>query len=250
MAEELAKEGVEQIAEAIPQITEGVQKVSKAYVTLTAAVSAAVGGVAGYYIAMKRLETKYNKIAEDEISEMRSHYDAKIRASEEKKPIEEVMAEHGYTTVTEGPDEKLFVKVEPAEEEPESQNIFDANWDYAAELEKRTDDVPYVIHKDEFFAQEKDYTQVTLTYYEGDDTLCDERDSVVADQDATIGLGNLSRFGHGSGDPNIVYIRNVELSIEYEVVHSDGKYSVEVLAEDELKHSDRIRRRRRGFDDE
>lgn len=253
MAEELTQEGVEQIVEALPQITEGVQKISKGFLTLTAAISAASGAIAGYYVAQKRLESKYSKIAEEEIAEMRAHYLAKEKASAEKKPtIDEVMEEQGYTSKLEGPEETVYVKVEPAEDEPEVQNIFEDPWDYEEELKNRRPDVPYVIHKDEYFGQEAEYTQVSVTYYEGDDVLCDERDAVIEDQDATVGLGNLARFGHGSGDPNIVYVRNVELEIEYEIVHSDGKYAIEVhgFSDDELKHSDRIQRRHQHFDDE
>jgi hypothetical protein len=40
-----------------------------------------------------------------------------------------------------------------------------------------------------------------------------------------VGLGNLAKFGHGSGDANTVYVRNPELQIEVEIIHSDGKFS-------------------------
>ena len=40
-----------------------------------------------------------------------------------------------------------------------------------------------------------------------------------------VGLVNLGKFGHGSGDPNVVYVRNVELEMEIEIIHSDGKFS-------------------------
>jgi len=94
--------------------------------------------------------------------------------------------------------------------------------------------------------------QFTLTYFEGDDVLCKDDDTVIRDQDATVGLGNLSKFGHGSGDPNIVYVRNEELKVDLEIVHSDGKYAVDVAGfkEDELQHSSMRRRspRRSEYD--
>jgi hypothetical protein len=40
---------------------------------------------------------------------------------------------------------------------------------------RRSPDIPYVIHYDERDEME-DYQEVTLTYYDGDDVLCDERD--------------------------------------------------------------------------
>ena len=114
----------------------------------------------------------------------------------------------------------------------------------------RQDDVPYVIHKDEYFNNERDYEQITLTYFEGDDVLSDSNDTPIDDQDAMVCLGNLGKFGHGSGDPNVVYVRNVELELEIEIVHSDGLYSEEVhgIPDDELKHSDRRKRRQRDDD--
>jgi hypothetical protein len=46
------------------------------------------------------------------------------------------------------------------------------------------------------------------------------------------------KFGHGSGDPNVVYIRNDKRQSEYEVVHDPGLYSVEVLGL-EIEHNTR-----------
>jgi hypothetical protein len=226
---------------------------------------ACIGFAAGYFFAMKQLQTKYNQLAEDEIAEMRSHYLAKERALDEKKPLDEVMAEYGYETKLEGPDEVVWVKVDPsAEDDPDSmaddsdspgvsavQDIYqhEDTWDYAVELANRSEDVPYVIHRDEYFNNETPFEQITLTYFEGDDVLADSNDTPIDDQDAMVCLGNLGKFGHGSGDPNVVYVRNHELHLEIEIVHSDGKFAKEVhgFSDDELRHSDR---RRRKFDDD
>jgi hypothetical protein len=148
----------------------------------------------------------------------------------------------GYTTKTEEPDEVVYVKVEPED-----------TWDYEAQEATRTEDAPYVIHRDEYFNNETPFEQMTLTYYEGDDILADSHDTPVDDQDAMVGLGNLSRFGHGSGDPNVVYVRNHELELEIEIVHSDGNFTKEVHGhdpDDAIEHSNKRRRRRREFDDE
>jgi hypothetical protein len=232
-----------------------------------ACICAAVGG---YFFAMRRLETKYKKIADDEIADMKAHYRAKEQELDEKKaekaPLDEVMREHGYTTKMEGPDETVWVKVDPSVEDDEDsvadipdssgvsevQNVFynAEAWDYKVELANRSEDVPYVIHRDEYFGEETPFEQITLTYYEGDDVLADSHDTPIDDQDAMVCLGNLAKFGHGSGDPNIVYVRNHELELEIEIVHSDGKFAEEVhgFSDDELRHSDR--RHRRKLDDD
>lgn len=124
-------------------------------------------------------------------------------------------------------------------------NVFagnDEDWNYQEELAKRTTTEPYVIHKDEFYATENDYSQVTLTYYAGDNMLVDENDAPVYNYETIIGP---FRFGHGSGDPNVFYVRNDKNEAEYEVCQDPGLYAVEVLGSDiedvtraaDLKHS-------------
>jgi hypothetical protein len=93
--------------------------------------------------------------------------------------------------------------------------------------------------------------QTSLTYFAGDDVLVDERDQVMRDIDATVGLENLQKFGHGSNDPLVVYVRNPRLEVDYEISKSDGTFATEVhgFQDDELRHMQH-RPRRRRFDDE
>lgn len=122
-------------------------------------------------------------------------------------------------------------------------NATDTEWDYEIECQNRTPDRPYVIHRDEFFNDEMGWdSQSTLTYYEGDHVLTDERDEYLADPETYVGE---LKFGHGSGDPNVVYIRNERLHAEYEVLRDPGTYMLDVLGsnievqmkEDDFKHS-------------
>jgi len=110
------------------------------------------------------------------------------------------------------------------------KNVFanngDGDWDYELEQRQRSDTEPYILHKDEFFADEKDYTQMTLTYYAGDDILVDEDDKPVYNHKNIVGKLN---FGHGSGDPSVCYVRNDKNKAEYEILRHEGLYSVEVL---------------------
>jgi len=124
-------------------------------------------------------------------------------------------------------------------------NIFseeDSDWDYEVELAQRDPDTPYIIHRDEYFGDEMDCTQTTITYYAGDNILCDERDTPIYNPEKIV--GHLI-FGHGSNDPNVVYVRNEKLQAEYEVLLDHGHYQVEILgqqideelAAQDLKHS-------------
>lgn len=102
------------------------------------------------------------------------------------------------------------------------------DFDYDTELSKRSEDRPYVISYDEFMQNDSGYTQVSFTYYETDDTLTNEEDEAVENVDATVGTDNLTRFGHGSNDPNIVYVRNEKTELDFEVTRSMGSYAEEV----------------------
>lgn len=119
-----------------------------------------------------------------------------------------------------------------------------ADWDYTVELAHRAENPgkPFVIHKDEFFSGESDYSQKSLCYYAGDDILVDEEDKPIF---SYLNVTGDLDFGRGSGDANVVYIRNDEFRAEYEILRHSGLYATEILGieydevelENELKHS-------------
>ena len=116
-------------------------------------------------------------------------------------------------------------------------------WDYKTELEARTNEAPYIIHVDEFLSDEMGWdSQSMLTWYNKDQVLCDSHDTPIYNHAEVVGE---LRFGHGSNDPNVVYIRNPVLQAEYEVIRDEGSYEEIGLGEalqkqaeeDELRHS-------------
>jgi len=144
------------------------------------------------------------------------------------------------------PDPELLDEIE-TEDEGVRHNIFDGDdeWDYAVELPTRNPNRPYIIHADEFAADERGFdSQSTLTWYEGDQILTDSSEVPIYDVRNTVGE---LRFGHGSGDPNVVYIRNEKLRAEYEIVRDFSSYQDTVLggldgieeqySKQDLKHS-------------
>lgn len=144
--------------------------------------------------------------------------------------IRNVFQEHGRRTVEEG------------------------EWDWHAERSKRSPDRPYIVHTDERL--ELEYEEMTLTYYSVDDVVCNDRDEIfdMEDRELKLGEANLLRFGHGSGDPSIVYIRNDTLELVFEVVLSPNSFSEEVhgFAHDSGYHGnlERMRARERDEQDE
>jgi hypothetical protein len=125
------------------------------------------------------------------------------------------------------------------------------DWNQEKETEYRDKypERPHVIRVEEFQANEFGFSQHTYTYYAGDQVLVDEQDVPVYNHSNVV--GDLL-FGYGSGDPNVVYIRNVRGKAEYEILQDHGHYAVEVLgneiesehAEADLKHSGDRRFRR------
>lgn len=144
------------------------------------------------------------------------------------------------------PDPKAIVV-----ENKEMVNVFPIpdtydGWDYTIEMQRRDPRSPYVIHRDEFFNDEMGFgaagDQRTFTWYAGDDILTDESDIPIYNSYERVGE---LKFGYGSGDPSIVYIRNEKEEEEYEIVMDDGSYQTIVLgkqieqsmAKEDIKHS-------------
>lgn len=94
---------------------------------------------------------------------------------------------------------------------------------------ERDTDVPHVISQVEFFTEGEGQTQVWLKYYKGDSTLVDDRDNIITNRDDVVGEGTLEMFGVASGDPNLVYVRNLEMGIDYEIAKHDSDYA-EIVA--------------------
>jgi hypothetical protein len=250
-----AAEKVEAVVE--PVVTEVVKTahlIDRRVAFVAATLCTVGGGLIGSVIAERMLRKKYEKQAEDEINQMREHFRARLVAKESKPDLTTlttVIEEMKYAS-----DEKAAAK-EPTPADPGSpnttlppslvRNIFKETevvdtWDWEIEksLRQEQPDRPFVIHLDERHEREG-WDEMTLTYYEADDVLCDANDKVVDDQELLVGVANLDRFGHGSKDANIVYIRNPQLEIDLEVVRSVNSYAEEVHG---MAPPEQMRRRR------
>jgi hypothetical protein len=282
---EAVAEVAEQVAEEALEVAEISRSLSGRDLSIGLLIGGALGAGTCFLVLRKKLETKYNQLAEDEIDEMREHFQARLRVREEKPELGELagkVEDLGYATPNaptppEAP--SLVDVVEPTDEELEDMagtplegeeekegesftaieakqaaNIFedttkdaDDEWDYEHEQNMRVPDKPFVIHYDE--RGETNHSEATFVYYTGDDVLCDARDHVIEDKEAVVGEENLTKFGHGSRDKNVVYIRNNVLAVDIEVVKHEADYAEVVHGF--VKHSDEpVRRRRRPTEDD
>lgn len=210
-------------------------------------LACAVGAGVGYFLGQRRrfevyefgdtVTVEFDEVVPDEIVE--AVEELETTRTDLEVTIEEVTVE-----------ETVLVDGVPLDQVPESdaevKNIFaggDDEWDFEVETAARTPDEPYVLHRDEFHLDERGFSQMSLTYYAGDDILTDEDNSPLYGFSEIIGE---LKFGHGSGDPNVFYVRNEKRKAEYEVLRHQGDFSVEVLGleiennarKTDLKHSD------------
>lgn len=266
---------IEALYDHIHLLTGSLKRAKTVYGVGGVVVGAVIGGGVGFYILRNRLEKKYEAIAQEEIATYREHYEAKIVAAEPKPDPADIIAENGYSTPktsvsaplaitppdavvdaaaeareAEGePDEVTPVTIGPTPQQDQEvrdsirRNMHDDpfKWNWATERQQRSPKRPYVIHYDER-TDEDAFPEVTWTYYAADDVLCNEKDEVIDRRDEKIGEDNLDRFGHGSHDDNIVYIRNQSLHMDIEVIKSENSYVEEVIG---IKHSDVPHARRR-----
>lgn len=190
------------------------------------------GGTA--YIYTKR---KYEAILEQELIDFKQEYSVRMaatveaRANEEAKNIAEVIiARESYSAPSVDTENGESVTADDIKTAIES-NVFADNanfipeWDQEAEEDSRRNGVPFIISKAEYYEGELGFTQMHLSYYEDDDVLTDDEDTPVPDIDGIAGQDNLQKFGYGSGDPRVLYIRNEAQQVDFEVTLEKRSYS-------------------------
>jgi len=180
-----------------------------------------VGALVGYLVSKNILQKKYDEEIALEISRTKSHY--KLLHKVDIEPSD-VLEDQTLIDASKALASYSGVKTE-LENVPVKNNIFasDDHWDYNKELKNRGSE-PYVIHVDEF--GEDDYSTASFTYFVVDETLCDDErnEPFEGDIDAIFGSENIKQFGHGSKDPNVVYIRNPKTVEDYEILRFNGSY--------------------------
>lgn len=221
---------------------------------IVGAVALVAGAAGGFFGAKYMYEKKFQEDLDAEVAEVKEFYAKANKAGDYATP--EAAAER-LGLVGEAADAirsyqgvETPVEVVVSVEDGTTVNVFDGVTARALNIEERSHAIPYVITNEEFFQNEPEHEQVTITYYMGDDVLADDKDGVIEDVDTLIQRENLQLFGVGSEDEAIVYIRNEKKTIDFEITRSEGKYAHEVLGfTEELKHSDERRPRRPQWDD-
>lgn len=190
-------------------------------------------------IAIQENQVGFYSLEEREAMEDLAKQDALLTAGQAE--ANRILKAHGLSE-----DDSDDTPEEAVERADILENIFSVDQDVImAEIKaSRSSDKPYVIGVDEYMLGKDGYTQTTYTYYEADNTLTDERESILPDFQEYVGAENLSLFGFESGDPNVVYVRNEKHLVDYEIVRMSGSYAELFGVEDE-DHIDAPRKNRK-----
>lgn len=229
MAIETVTEEVAQNLEEAAQITRSIDSRGVGFFLGGVGVGVLVGFYFGHRWNREKIKAEAFKASEEEVERIRAVYQGSRSAAARQKPsVEEIIEEKGYTApVPPSPQRPLRPPV------PVSEPIREVvpTWDYASELSKRDPSKPYIIHQDEYKNSEKGFNHVAYTYYAVDDVLVDEDDTPIPHADIVVGQDNL-RFGHGTDDVDVVFVRNEHMELEMEICRTHQSYEEEVLGHD------------------
>jgi len=239
---EAVVEGVaEEVADNLEELAVATRRINPSSVG-GLVIGLVIGIGAGFYFGHRwnteKIRAEAFKESEAEVDKIREVYRDSMRVVVEEKPsLDEVVAEAGYSVVT--PERPLRAPVPVREQisrdipfEGPEHLVRDGNWDYAEELQKREGKDAYVIHQNERGETDTPYSTVTYTYYDVDDVLVDDEDGhPLPHADIIVGQDNL-RFGEGTDDEDVVFVRNDRLQTEMEICRKHGSFEEEVLGLD------------------
>lgn len=223
------------------------------------------GAGVGALVANAILKRKYEELAMEEIEFVRAY--AKKRIDEVEKHLEDLDSIYtptideykgnGDDVVNDLPKKQKIIParekvdytkcftgaqnntelddVDPAEEESPEDDDEETEAEIDSNTRKEKQHLPpYIITQDDFMDECKHYDKITFTYYDEDGVLADEREEIVSNQDYLIGGEDNLNFGVGSGDADIVYIRNEAVQSDFEVICVHDSYSRSILGISEV----------------
>jgi hypothetical protein len=226
---------VDEVADNLEEMAEATRRIntnSVGFFLGGAIVGFAVGVYFGRRWNKEKIRAEAFAQSEEEIEQIRSEYRQKIVAASPKPSVEEIVEERGYDRPLPAPVPGLvdpdYVSAPPVVTYDGGKDK-DEGWDYQKEQAARTEREPYVIHQNEFMANDTEYEQVVYTYYAEDDVLVDEGNGhPLPHADLIVGVNNL-RFGHGSDDIDVVFVRNEERELEMQICRKAASYEEEFL---------------------
>lgn len=184
------------------------------------------------------------------------------KSDDELREIAERLQDAGYKTASEFvgvvQDEKLTLQqaVEGARELTKKttvtveESIFDKAVPEAPDGRPRNRQRPYVISILEFAQPEDDYFnyEVAEINWFTDNVMLDSAEEIMMDVEDVVGLDNLE-FGRLSEDDDIVYVRNEQIGVTFEIHRQDIGYAESKGLHVDPNEEDTYKTRRRQHDE-
>lgn len=184
-----------------------------------------VGAAFGAGVAVLGTKSYFEAIANDEIESVKKAYKTPNTPHEDEKLQDFVNAVKTQNTRTSKGDNAIYEqKIEHfGYDLIKHENIQDAE-EKLAEKESPGDEKsrPHRISIDDFTENGPYYQQVTVTYFPKEQLLVDDISGEFEDVESTVGKDNMELFREL--DEDVIYIRNDNVSIDYEVVKSNAEY--------------------------
>lgn len=108
----------------------------------------------------------------------------------------------------------------------EKKNVFEeaekAAWKNLLSSQDR-DSTTYLISVEEFM-EDDNYDKITLTYFEEDDTLIEEKGETMVNIADTVGDANLVHFRKNPDSKDSLHVRNTQLGVDFEITLDERSY--------------------------
>jgi hypothetical protein len=221
-------------------------------------VGSLIGGSVAYVLARSRARREYEARLDQAVAEVKAHYARpilpRIEDSEDAQVVKLVGTRPGARwsevirdTVSPQPVRDPLEGLDDGSLDEESTDE-DSGGGRAGEVadgvgglpalagaadsvEEAEPDHPFEITEAAFGElAEEGFQQISVTYYEADRTLCDDRDQPIRDVKGTIGTDNPKGLNPElSGDPHIRYVRNRRLEVDFEILLDARSFAETVL---------------------
>lgn len=183
-----------------------------------------LGFGSGALLTRHILKTRYDQILEEEIEATKLHYkvlykregfflpkvDVEIK-NPEVEEVEKIIEEEGYFPPDDGFVSSGKPDPIPVEKLRETSWVFDESNVGPDVLEQK---MPYLISETDFRENPLNHRQAEWVYYEEDQTLVDETDTIVRNLEDAIGDVDLEQFDQIAENGVLLYVRNERLDLD------------------------------------
>lgn len=208
---------------------------NKVHIAIAATAGVVVGAAGGFVYAKHRIESYYSSRLDEVVAEVKRHYESKTVANQTFDTPQEAVKALISGVISEDELDEQYAEIaesnrvilETEQYDPSkivSKNIFEnppkTEW---AEHKPH----PITLHE----ALESPEEILTVTWFEGDDTMIDDSEVLIPAPDDFLGEDWKDYFGFESGDDDMVYVKNPKDGSIFEVTRDSGYYTVTVLGQ-------------------